>query len=47
VMAMKIRNETRGREEGNLLMHYSDHTKAVSRAFSELLQALSLTHTQA
>ena len=33
----EIRNEIRGRGEGNLLMHYSVHTQTVGRELSEVL----------
>lgn len=33
----RVRNEIRGREEGNLLMHYSVHTQTAGSALSEVL----------
>lgn len=33
-----VRNEIRGREEGNLLMHYSVHTQTARSALSEVLR---------
>lgn len=38
-----VRNEMRGREEGNLLMHYSVHTQTARSALSEVLRH---THTR-
>ncbi len=40
-----IRNEIRGREEGNLLMHYLVHTQTAGRALSEALRSHTHTHT--
>ena len=39
------RNEIRGGEEGNLLMHYSARTQTAGRALSEVLRSHTHTHT--